>query len=458
VNVRLVRVLDVLLIATIVVTTWAKVHWQVAGQVTLEDVFAMLFLAVFAIDRGVRRRFTLPPAARALLLVLLCLEAVYLAGFFNLDTTQSLDQYAKGMIKFLLHFSFLICGVAFVIERGRRIYWHAIGALIGGIALNCVYGYLQLAAQVGAGVNLDKAVIGPLTFGQGGLGGLNVYGQVTAVNSIGSTSSSGVFRVNALALDPNHLGIMLCVPLLLLLPFALREGVRTRLGIGLWLALGFFELMQMLTLSRSGYFGLACGLAVLAVPYRRIFFSPKLLVPVGVAFGAVALYVASSAYWQQVFRSRFTLSDKSAQVHYAIFDLVPPVLNLHPLLGLGLNTFSVYYQEQTGLTNWGPHSFYVALIAETGLIGTAAFCIFLAWLFIRLAVLHRIAEVLEGRRDRLAADVGPLAWGLTAALVATMAANVFYLTMQFYYFYALVLVIVAAPPVFWKRPAARAAS
>ena len=34
----------------------------------------------------------------------------------------------------------------------------------------------------------------------------------------------GVYRVNALALDPNHLGIMLCVPILLLLPFALRRG------------------------------------------------------------------------------------------------------------------------------------------------------------------------------------------------------------------------------------------
>ena len=30
----------------------------------------------------------------------------------------------------------------------------------------------------------------------------------------------------------------------------------------------------------------------------------------------------------------------------------------------------------------------------------------------------------------------PLAWGLTAALAGTMAANAFYLTMQFYYFYA----------------------
>ena len=66
-------------------------------------------------------------------------------------------------------------------------------------------------------------MIGPLTFGQGSLGGINVYGQTTAVQQ-GSYVSLGVYRVNALALDPNHLGIMLCVPILLLLPFALRAG------------------------------------------------------------------------------------------------------------------------------------------------------------------------------------------------------------------------------------------
>jgi O-antigen ligase len=358
------------------------------------------------------------------------------------------------MTKFAIHFSFLICGVAYVVERGRGLYFRTLAAFIAGMTVNAIYGLFELLAQV-RGVNLDKIVIGTITAGEGGVGGINVYGQVSGVTAIGTGVSSGVYRINALALDPNHLGIMLNVPLLILLPFALGEGVRTRRGVALWLLLAFLELIQLLTLSRSGYFGLAFGLAVLAVPFRRQFFSPRLLVPVGaVAFG-LALYVATSHYWLQVFKSRFTLSDRSAQVHYAIFDLVPPVLNLHPFLGLGLNTFSVYYEQQTGLTNWGPHSFYVALIAETGLLGTFAFGVFLCWLFVRLAVLHRCGEVLARLRDPESDLVMRLAWGLTAALVATMASNVFYLTMQFYYFYALVLVIVAAPPLF--RPGARRA-
>src|SRR4029077_7711788 len=86
-----------------------------------------------------------------------------------------------------------------------------------------------LVAKVGAGVNLDAKVVGPLTQGQGGVGGINVFGQATAVSN-GQYVSQGVFRVNALALDPNHLGIMLDVPILLLLPFALRLGIRSRRG------------------------------------------------------------------------------------------------------------------------------------------------------------------------------------------------------------------------------------
>ena len=37
---------------------------------------------------------------------------VYLAGFYNLDTAQALAQWAKGMVKFVLHFGFLVAGVA----------------------------------------------------------------------------------------------------------------------------------------------------------------------------------------------------------------------------------------------------------------------------------------------------------------------------------------------------------
>jgi hypothetical protein len=436
--------LDRLLLATLVVTTWHKLHWSPgAGDVTLEDVLAAGFVALFLIDRCLRRNARMHRVALGLLLAMAVLEIVYLGGYFALQNSEELSQYAKGMTKFALHFAFLVCGTQHVIDRGERLLRRAIGAFVLGLVINCAYGVTELAAQVGAGVNLDKRIIGPLTFGQGSLGGINVYGQTTSVAQ-GSYVTHGVYRVNALALDPNHLGIMLCVPILLLLPFALRIGVRSRRGVLLAGLLGFFALLEALTLSRSGLLGLACRLAALAWPLRRQFLQARVLAPVAGLLGLAALALASSPYARQVIRSRVTLSDNSAKVHFQFFDLVTPILDSHPAFGLGLNTFSVYYQFLTGKTNWGPHSFYIALLDETGLIGALVFAAFLIWVGIRLAVILRAARALRRRQDPEAGEWRALGIGLTAGLVATLVANVFYLTMQFYYFYGLVLIVVAA--------------
>ena len=127
------------------------------------------------------------------------------------------------------------------------------------------------------------------------------------------------------------------------------------------------------------------------------------------------------------------------------------MLGSHPLFGLGLNNFSVYYELLTGKTNWGPHSFYVSLVVETGLVGTAVFAAFLWYLARKLEAGRALGRLLAAARDPAAARVRPLAWGLTAALVATLVANVFYLTMSFYYFYAFVMLALALPLVFRHR-------
>jgi hypothetical protein len=436
--------LDRLLLATLVVTTWHKLHWSPgAGDVTLEDILAAGFVGLFVVDRCIRRDARLHRVALGLLLAMAVLEIVYLGGYFALQNSEELSQYAKGMTKFALHFAFLVCGTQHVIDRGERLLRRTIGAFVLGLVVNCAYGVTELAAQVGGGVNLDKRIIGPLTFGQGSLGGINVYGQTTSVSQ-GSYVSQGVYRVNALALDPNHLGIMLCVPILLLLPFALRAGVRSRRGVALAGLIAFFSALEVLTLSRSGFLGLACGLAALAWPLRRQLLQARVVAPVAAVLGLAALALASSPYARQVIRSRVTLSDNSAKVHFQFFDLVTPILDSHPAFGLGLNTFSVYYQFLTGKTNWGPHSFYIALLDETGLVGALVFAAFLIWVGIRLAVILRAARALGRRGDPEAAEWRALGIGLSAGLVATLVANVFYLTMQFYYFYGLVLIVVAA--------------
>jgi O-antigen ligase len=428
-----------LFLATLFCVTWEKVHWEVAGSVGISDVLTILFLIAFAFEWG-RPRF--PRTTATVLGIFVVLLVIYLVGFFNIETKQSLDQWGKGMVKFVLHFLFLGAGVAYLSRRSTAFYWRAVAALTLGLVVNGVYGVLQLLAAR-AGTNLDNLVLSPLT---GGASSINIYGAI---------SGTPIFRANALTGDPNHLGVMLCVPLLSLLPVYLRLERGHRLRVPLALVLAFLLLVQISTLSRSGLLGLGVGLLVLAVPYRHRFASRALLVPLaGVAAVLLVVVIGRRSYFAALLRERLQTGGRSESAHFGVYDFIPQIIHSHPLFGLGLNTFSVYYEFVTGKSNWGPHSFYVALIVETGLVGTVAFLLFLRYLFARLAAARALGRRLATEGLAAAARVRPLAWGMTAALAGTMAANLFYLTMQFYYFYAFAVLVLALPIVF-ARPLRR---
>ena len=428
-----------LFLATAFCVTFEKVHWEVAGTVTLADVLTILFLGAFGLSRLDRGDVRVVATAAVVLAFLAAFLLVYLLGFYNLDTTQSLNQFVKGMIKFLLHFLFLAAAVAYLARRSQRFYWLALGAFAGGMAANAAYGVLQLLAAR-AGFNLDRTVLSPLT---GGASSINIYGAV---------AGTSVYRPNALTGDPNHLAIMLLIPLLVLAPIYLRLERGHRLRIPLGALLAFLLVMELATLSRSGLLGAGVGVLILLVPYRRAFASRAALVPLGAVAAVIAYVVLRRAdFFLTVLRSRINTGGRSTSAHFGVYEFIPDVLSTHPLFGLGLNNFSVYYEFVTGKTNWGPHSFYVALLVETGLIGTLLFGVFLRFIFLRLRATRALGRALAAQGDPVAARVRPLAWGMTAALAGTMAANVFYLTMQFYYFYVFAALCLAAPIVFGSR-------
>jgi O-antigen ligase len=429
------RVMSFFFLATVFCVTFEKVHWSLGGDVSLADVLATLFLASFLVTTRPR----IPRTAVVVIAFFAALALVYLAGFFNLDTSEALAQFAKGLVKFVLHFGFLAAGITLLARRGRAYYWRTLAWFCGGLVVNAVYGILQLL-DARAGGNLDATVLSPLT---GGASQINVYGAI---------EGQSVYRPNALTGDPNHLGVMLIVPLLVLSPLYLRLEPGRRLRWALMATIAFLLIVEAATLSRSGILGLIVGALVLAVPYRRYLASRALLVPVGGALALLLAVVLSRRdFFTTVLRSRVETSGGSESAHFNVYGFIPDVLHLHPLFGLGLNNFSLYYEFVTGKTNWGPHSFYVALIVETGLVGTAVFAAFIFWIFRRLRDARALGRALARARDPLAARVRPLAWGCTAALVGTMASNAFYLTMQFYYFYAFAALALAVPIVFARR-------
>jgi general stress protein CsbA len=435
------RVTAFFFLATLFSVTFEKVHWELAGSVSLADILAILFVGTFLAGRWEAQDGRLPRTALAALGFALAFALVYLIGFFNLDTRQALEQFVKGLVKFGIHFAFLAAGIAYLVRRGLAFYWRTLGWLTAGLAVNALYGVAQLAVA-NRGGDLDQSLLSPIT---GGASSINIYGAVEGAD---------VYRPNALTGDPNHLAIMLLIPLLALTPLYLRleRGHPWRLRLALLLP--FLLVMELATLSRSGWLGLAVGLLVLAVPYRRLLLSRALLIPLGAVVLLVGVIIARRAdFFDVVLRSRFETSGTSSSAHFDVYGFVPDVLSLHPLFGLGLNNFSVYYEFVTGRTNWGPHSFYVALLVETGIVGAAVFAVFLVWIFRRLGAARRLGRALAAAGDPLAARLRPMAWGLTAALAGTMAANAFYLTMQFYYFYAFAVLALATPIVFARARA-----
>ena len=441
---RRAPLVDVLLLATVFAVTFANVRWVVGGvDVNISDVTAALFLVAFALSRLEWRDWGFPRTSAALALFFAAFTLAYLVGFFNLQTTEDRDLFAKGVVKFAIHFAFLLAAVAHLARRSERFYWRTLGWFTAGVGVNAVYGLLELAVAETSGGNLDRTVLGPLGAYQ--RGGINVFGAVGGEN---------VYRTNALTLDPNHLGIMLVVPLLALLPVYLRLERGHRLRAPLAALLCFLLLVELATLSRSGLLGLAVGLAVLALPYRRLLLKPRVLLPLGALAAVVALVVVQrSDFFETVFRARTAAGGGSARVHVEVYDLLPPALDAHPLFGLCVNTFSSYYEFVTGRTNFGPHSYYVALLTETGIVGGLVFLCYLVYLFRRLGALRSVGRTLARAGDASGARVRPLAWGLTAALAGTLAANAFYLTMQMYYFFVFAMLALAAPVVFSRRAA-----
>ncbi len=389
------RVTDLLLFAAVFTMSFEKIFWNVAGKISLTEVISILFVVAYLLRRLGRRDGSLQRTAGIVIAFFAAFLLVYLIGFYNLGTAQALTQFGKGMGKFVLHFAFLVAAVDYLAHSSERVYWRLLAWFSLGVAANAAYGVLQLGAAQ-AGHNLDSILVRPLT------------GHSTQINIYGAVAGSNVYRVDGLTPDPNHLGIALIVPLLVLGPIYLRLERKHPLRVPLALLLAALLAVELATLSRSGLLGL-------------------------------------------VIASRLQSGGRSTKIHFQIYAFIPKVLHMHPLFGLGFNNFSVYYQFVTGKTNWGPHSFYVALVVETGVVGTVLFAVFLWYLFRRLKVARAMGRALAVARDPVAARVRPLAWGLTAALVGTMAANAFYLTMISFYFYAFALLVLALPVVFARR-------
>ena len=430
--------LDVLFLLPLFVISWNTVRFSPgSAETTWYDLAIAAFLLAFLFDRVRGRDSAIDRRAAAVAGFMLAFLAVYLAGFVNLDSREAAGFWTKGVIAWSLHALYLVCGIAHVVRRGGDLYGRAIRWLVAGFAATCAYGLVQLAVQVGAGVNLDRIVVGTLTLGQGRTTGINVFGQVAG--------SENIYRINSLTGDPNHLGVFLCIPLLLLLPRYLADpGGGHRLG----LLLAFLFAVQALTLSRSALLGDVVGLAVL-FPMIRPILPPARAIGLALAAlaAAFAALYAASGFVQTVVRARTQTSGRGTDIHLEFYQLVPQALDPHPLLGLGFNTYAVFYEFVTGKSDYSPHSFWIATLVETGLLGLGLYLVWFAYLAASALAMRRSGD----------ADAARLGAGWTAALAGTAAANFFYLTMQYALFFVVAMLVVSGAALYAReRVVARA--
>ncbi|TMK32701.1 MAG: hypothetical protein E6G64_06375, partial [Actinobacteria bacterium] len=93
------RATGFLFLATLFCVTWEKVQWGVGVDVSISDVLTILFLVAFALEWLARGERRYPKTTAIVLVIFAALLVIYLVGFFNIQTKDSLDQWLKGMVK-----------------------------------------------------------------------------------------------------------------------------------------------------------------------------------------------------------------------------------------------------------------------------------------------------------------------------------------------------------------------
>jgi O-antigen ligase len=272
------------------------------------------------------------------------------------------------------------------------------------------------------------------TYGSSYLG----FAQAPVRQIVGTDQS---FRSAGPIGDPNFYALVLAalVPVALM---RLRDESRPALRVAAGAAALLLGAAIVLTFSRGGLVALLAAL-LLFVCLARV--RPAVLVACALVALPLLLLVPSS-YRQRVETLR--QGDNSISRRVASQDVAVQMFVAHPLGGVGANNYAVSYLPYALRANEPaaaeePHNLYLAIAAETGLLGLAAFTVAVA-LVVARAVRVRAAALRAG--DRAAEGIA------TACLLAlaTYLVGVAFLPIAYprylWTFVGLALALPAAAP------------
>ncbi|TMJ93624.1 MAG: O-antigen ligase family protein [Actinobacteria bacterium] len=225
-----------------------------------------------------------------------------------------------------------------------------------------------------------------------------------------TSAGAGAYRPGGTIGLPNvagsFLGVVL-VPLLSILPSACSRRMKVLAGTAFLLGV----IALILTYSRGGWLAFGASLVfLLAVSVRRKLLKPWVPLAACLVVGALAL-----PFVHQIAGRLGGTDYGAAAARIPLMQLAWDVIKAHPLLGVGVNNFSVVLPDYVGPQFTGDwlsvvHNQYMLVWSEAGIAALVAFLVF-------LGVILRRGWLASSARDPFLA---PLALGLTAGMVGIL--------------------------------------
>ncbi len=192
-----------------------------------------------------------------------------------------------------------------------------------------------------------------------------------------------------------------------------RGKIRILWGAGFCLAAAAL----VMTLTRSGWIGLAVGLCLILLLWK-----PKTLILVPVLAGLV--FVVSPETVKKRALSIFSLRATSNRERVQYFNAGIKIIGDFPLFGTGPDTVDMVFQNpkyglgESAKRNVHLHNNFIQIAAERGIVTLAAWAVFIVWAFTQLLKLVKSYASPRSLPDSLAA-------GGLAALAAFVVAGLF---------------------------------
>lgn len=389
------------------------------GPLTGTELLLLLIVGLWLMDGARRRRLVV--YASPVLMPVLIYAGVLLVSLLR---APSLGDGFPEVVKWA-EFA-LVIGLlpAMVTRKGAR--WMAV-ALVGAGVAQALWGLFQFVFQIGPEwfILFDRYMRASGSFHQP-----NPYAAYLGV-LLPIAVSLSIWSWSALWVDrPNRIASVLCAAFYTASSVVIVAGMLASWSRGGWLAAAGALLAVLAVRSRFGIAvaGAVAAVLVVAVPLAAPFVPAKLAVRVQ---GAMEILRPGELMSQPVTDDNFALLERLAHwvAGFRMWDSAP-------WLGIGAGNYAVVY-ENVRVPVWPEplghaHNLYINILAETGIIGLAAFAIMWASLAVWSWRRGRSQSSTHSRgwcRAMSAAALGAMTYVTLHSVVDVLFVHAIYLTL-----------------------------